>query len=305
MKDFGMKVEKTLRHHSKNIVQRYREFSWDPHQSIADSPVFVVGCSRAGTTLVYKTLSESPELSSLQRETHDFWADLHPISNKGFSTHGLSVEDASDNDRQTISRYFYGHTGSLQFVDKNNQNGLCVGYLHKLFPNARFVYVKRSPGDNIHSLIQGWGKANEFATWSSSLPVNVAVENGKYKRWCFFITEGWKEYLNSPIEEVCAFQYQAMNEAILDAKEWVPKTQWHEIAYETLIDNPTQEFEKIFKACDLPFDHHIKLHCEDVLYKPYNTFSEIRVDKWKDGGNKKKIDKILPGITEIIIKMGY
>ena len=35
--------------------------------------------SRGGTTLVYRTFSESRELGSLIRETHDYWAGLHPI----------------------------------------------------------------------------------------------------------------------------------------------------------------------------------------------------------------------------------
>ncbi|WP_214657304.1 hypothetical protein [methane-oxidizing endosymbiont of Gigantopelta aegis] len=54
---------------------------------------------------------------------------------------------------------------------------------------------------------------------SNNLPDVVNIENGKNKRWCFFIPKGWRNYCNAKIEEVCAFQYKTMNEAILDAKK--------------------------------------------------------------------------------------
>ena len=49
----------------------------------AQHPIIVVGCSRAGTTLVYKPLSESRKIGSLQRETRDYWACLHPLADTG------------------------------------------------------------------------------------------------------------------------------------------------------------------------------------------------------------------------------
>ena len=162
MSDWWVKVDKTLRHHAQGGVQALRALAWPLLRQPA-APVFVVGCSRAGTTLVYKTLSESPELGSLQRETHDFWTDLHPLQAKGWNTHGLDESDASASDREYVGRYFYSWTGHHRWVDKNNQNGLCVSYLHALFPDAVFVYVKRSPGDNLNSLIEGWEKPEEFA----------------------------------------------------------------------------------------------------------------------------------------------
>src|SRR5205823_4469208 len=154
------------------------------------------------------------ELGTLQRETHDFWASLHPLADRDWRTHALTAKDALPRDRDIVSRYFFANTGRRRIVDKNNQNGLCVPYLFALFPDAHFVYVKRSHGDNIHSLNEGWGKAKEFATWSQDLPASVAIEDGRYRRWCFFLAEGWRDYTQASIEDVCAFQYRAINRAI-------------------------------------------------------------------------------------------
>lgn len=305
MGEFWYKVKKNLKYYADKAYRIVRMTWWNLSRLPAKRPVFIVGCSRAGTTLVYKTFSESSAIGSLNRETHDFWVDLHPLTNKYWDTHGLDVNDASVADRDFITRYFYAWTGRRRFVDKNNQNGLCVSYLYKLFPDAHFVYVKRSPGDNINSLIEGWGKPDEFATWFKQLPEKVAIENGRYTQWCFFLADGWRDYINASIEEVCAFQYNAINQAILDAKQAIPSAQWSEVFYEDLVRDPVNGFRKLFEACDLPFDTHMQTHSKNVLDTPYNAFSEIRLDKWKDGRNREKIDKVMPFVQMVSGKMGY
>jgi hypothetical protein len=302
---FWGKVDKTLRHYYRNGLRTYRGQLWDRRKRPLARPVFVVGCSRSGTTLLYKTLSESHQLGSLQRETHDFWAALHPLAEKGYATHALTAADASARDRATVSRYFYAQTGQIRVVDKNNQNGLCVPYLHALFPDAHFVYIKRSPGDNLNSLIEGWGKADEFATWSADLPVDVRVDRGRYTRWCFFLFDGWRDHLASPIEDVCAAQYLAMNHAILDARGAIPKSQWTEVVYEELLRDPVQGFRSTFESCGLSFDSRLEAHCRSVLSTPYNAFSEIKVDKWREQKNRERIERVLPRVRGIAREMGY
>lgn len=305
MSEFLDKVEKTLAHHACRAVRAVRAGGWTLHRPAARRPVIVVGCSRAGTTLVYKTLSHSTELGSLNRETHDWWAALHPPADKDWATHALDAADASAADRATASRYFYASTGQHRWVDKNNQNGLCVPYLHALFPDAVFVFVKRSPGDNLNSLIEGWRKPDEFATWSRTLPATVAVENGTLREWCFFLTEGWRDYLAASVEEVAAFQYAAINHAILDASVALPAAQFVEVFYEDFLRDPVATFRRVFEACGLVFTPELAAHCAGVLDIPYNAFSEIRLDKWRDGRNRDKIERVLPRVADVAARMGY
>lgn len=244
-------------------------------------------------------------MGSLQRETHDFWAGLHPPSERNWDTHAIFPESATPEERDFITRFFFVHTGKQRFVDKNNQNGLSIPYLKALFPDAYFIYVKRNPGDNIHSLMEGWKRSDEFATWSDSLPAEVAVDGGDYARWCFFLADGWRELTEASLEEVCAFQYRAMNEAILDAKAEIPAERWVEIVYEDLLEDPVAGFASAFKRAELPFDAHMEKHCAGVLAKPYNAFSEIRAEKWRDKGNRDRIEAVLPRVAEVTARMGY
>lgn len=305
MSQFWHKVGKTLRYHGSQAARKIRGVRWNTMPGKAQRPVFVVGCSRAGTTLVYKTLSESPRLGSLQRETHDFWVGLHPLDEKNWDTHALTAHDASEADRDYVTRYFYQWTGCSRFVDKNNQNGLCVSYLHALFPDACFVYVKRGPGDNINSLIEGWGRPQEFASWSHSLPATVSVDNGQYRQWCFFLADGWRQFTRASIEEVCAFQYRSINEAILSAASAIPAAQWYEVRYEDIVRDPVEGFRGMFGYFDLGFDAAVEMHTRKVLDHPYNAFSEIRLDKWKTGRNSEKIERALPLVKAVAAEMGY
>ncbi len=305
LSEFFDKVGKTLAHHARSLQRGLRGMRWRLSRRPASRPIIVVGCSRAGTTLVYKTLSESDEIGSLQRETHDYWTDLHPPAEKNWDTHALDARDASPSDRDRVSRYFYRWTGRHRWVDKNNQNGLCVSYLHALFPDAVFVFVKRSPGDNLNSLIEGWRKPDEFATWSGDLPAKLAVEDGQLRQWCFFLADGWRNHVNAPVEEVAAFQYAAINQAILDARNSVPEAQWVEVFYEDFLRDPVATFRQVFEGCGLRFDARLQAHCAEVLEIPYNAFSEIRLDKWKDGRNRDKIERVLPQVAGVAARMGY
>jgi hypothetical protein len=305
LNEFLVKVSKTLAHYARYVRRGLRGVRWTLTHAPAKRPIIVVGCSRAGTTLVYKTLSESREIGSLQRETHDYWTSLHPLADKNWDTHALEAHDASLTDRDTVSRYFYSWTGHHRWVDKNNQNGLCIPYLSALFPDAVIVFVKRSPGDNLNSLIEGWRKPDEFATWSNDLPEKVGVENGQLHQWCFFLADGWRRYLNASVETVAAFQYIAINQAILDAKASVPQGQWVEVFYEDFLRDPVAAFRQVFEQCGLDFDPRLRAHCAEVLDIPYNAFSEIRLDKWKDSRNREKIERVLPQVADVAARMGY
>ena len=305
MPELWNNVAKTACHHWRKMLVFSRECWWGVSHLMPERPIFIVGCSRAGTTLVYKTFSESRELGTLQKETHDFWAGLHPLPDRNWSSHTLGPMDASDQDRSVAACFFYSRTGKRRFVDKNNQNGLCIPYLQALFPDAHFVYVKRNPGDNINSLMEGWRRPDEFASWSGGMPEEIRIDGGTITHWSFFLPDGWRDYVNSTLEEVCAFQYRAVNASMLEAKSMIPDRQWTEIYYEDLLEDPVNCFESAFRDCGLAFTPELERHCSSVLEKPYNAFSEIKQHKWRQGRNRESIEKVLPSTREIASRLGY
>ncbi|HET9642106.1 MAG TPA: sulfotransferase [Burkholderiaceae bacterium] len=303
--ELGIKVRKTLQHQARQATVAARGRLWDAMRWPAVRPIFIVGCSRSGTLMLYKTLAESRELGALKRDLYAFWWRLHPPARKQWATNALGAEDATPYDRDAITRHFYAHTGRLRLVGKNNAHGLCIPYLHALFPDAHFVFIKRNPGDTLNSMMDGWARPERFATWSIDLPAEVAVDGERYTRWCFFLVEGWRAYLRSPLEEVCAFQYAAIHRAILDARAGVPSSQWTEVFYEDFIRDPLTGFRRLFASCDLRFDPALQRHAATALTRPFEPQSEIRAGKWREQAHVTRIERVLPALQGLARELGY
>lgn len=299
-----LKIQKTLNFYANTAHFRWRDFVWPLVKPQFDRPIFVVGCSRAGTTVVYNLLGMAPGLASMHKESHDFWNSLHPPSECNWESHMLTVNDIGERDREEVSRFYFRNLGEKRFIDKANQNCFRISFLHELFPNAVFVFVKRDARDNINSLIHGWSRPDEYAAWSKYIPVQVSVENGKYNHWCFFLFPGWRLYVKSSIEEVCAHQWISANQAILAAKQDIPSNQWVEIFYEDILSSAAETFREVYRKLDLPFSNAVRNHCETVVSYPYNAFSTPRLNKWKQE-NPLRIKNILSLIEPTMLEMGY
>jgi len=300
------KVDKTARHYGRRFVHGCRDWWWPwVDRRALCRPVLVVGCSRSGTTVTYKTLSLAPDIATLDREAHAFWEALHPAAERGWQVHDLTAGEATDGDREAALRYYHHFLGARRFVDKTNQNGFRIPYLEALFDEPYFVFVKRSPGDNIHSLITGWGRPEEYGDWSVELPAEVRIDRGRYRRWCFFLFDGWRDYLDAPIEEVCARQWQAYNSAVLAARPGIPPERWLEVVYEELLTDPVAVFEALFHRLGLEFSAAVRRHCETVISRPYNAFSRPERDKWRHSVDRARIERVLPMVAETAAALGY
>ena len=228
------------------------------------------------------------------------------MPSRNWRTHALTAEQAGQADRDAVSRYFIAQTGRRRIVDKNNQNGLCVPYLHALFPDAHFVYVKRSPGDNVHSLIEGWGKADEFATWSADLPVDVRIEGGRYRPMVLL-----------PVRRLAALRRRIHRAGLCRAVSGHEPRHHRRLEVDSGgVSGPKSgtrtwsgtrwlAFAAVFQACGLAFTPALQKHCAGVLSTPYNAFSEIRLDKWRDQANHERIERVLPDLTSLAVEMGY
>jgi len=267
-------------------------------------PVFVVGCSRSGTTAVYKTYSHSRYLASMNKESHTMWEALHPAIEKNWDNHDLAESDVRVGDLKNVSGYFYHYLGSGRMVDKANQNCFRIPYILSLFPDAVFVWVKRNGPDNINSLIHGWARPDEYAIWSGNLPETIAIDNGTYSRWCPFLLKKKRKLKSAAIEEGCSAQWIAANHAVLEAKSKVPKAQWVEIAYEDILKDTVKTFQTAFQKAGVPFDQDMADFCASLVKKPYNAFSKPMLDKWKEE-NPERIKRILPQIKDMMEKLGY
>jgi len=129
---------------------------WDIAHPAMPDPVFVVGCSRSGTTVTYETLAAAPRFLSFGYEIPQFWNGLYGPLNNGWHSEAARSEDAKPAHRDAAFRYFFQRLGAGWVLDKTCINTLRIPYLYSLFPKARFVFIQRDGRDNISSMMDGW-----------------------------------------------------------------------------------------------------------------------------------------------------
>jgi hypothetical protein len=119
--------------------------------------------------------------------------------------------------------------------------------------------------------------------------------------WSFVLVPGWRELVRAPLEEICARQYIACNEAVLDARGAIEPSRWHELSYEELVAAPGDTLRGLFEFLGLPYTSD----AEGVLRTPARTtLTAPKPDKWREQ-NPEAIERILPIVRPVEARLGY
>ncbi len=294
----------------RELRYRVRGAWWDITRPRMPDPVFVIGCSRAGTTITYETLAASPEFLTFGWEIPQFWNGLYGPLNNGWHSEAAGAEHARPEFRDAAFRYFYQRLGNGWVLDKTCINTLRIPFLYKLFPQARFVFIQRDGRDNISSMIDGWrlGRTDGgfgLEKFFGPSPVSVEINGGEFHEWHFFLPPGWREYNRASLEEVCAFQWISANRLALDAARDVPAAQWIQVRYEDIFERPVEMFRTVFERLGLPFDARMEAHCAGLSGRPTSIVKGTpKKQKWKES-NPEAIERILPAIAPLMCELGY
>ena len=254
-------------------------------------PIFVLGCPRSGTTLLLQALLQSPELGSVHSEGHILWDAYHHPRERDWGSDALHADDVSARERDYIYLAVRLWTRGRRFVDKTPESCLRIAYLNELFPDATYVFLRRRAADNVNSLMEGWRARPRF--------VKYRLPSGH--PWSFVLVPGWREFVGAPLEEICARQYVACNEAVLDAREAIEPSRWHELSYEELVAAPTEALGTVFNRLDLRYPSE----AERAVSTPTRTaLTAPRPEKWREQ-NPEAIERILPLVRPVEARLGY
>jgi hypothetical protein len=266
-------------------------------------PVLVIGCHRSGTTLLHDALSRSPELASLGDEAPVLWEAFHHPSRHGWSSNALGAEDVTEGERKWVYRVIQSVAGGLRFLEKTPSNCLRVPYLDELFPDATFVFLRRRAADNVNALIEGWRARPRFVTYRVPEPLEGLGERSGYE-WSFALVPGWRELRRAPLEQVCARQYVECNEAILRARAELDPERVIDIAYEDLVERPSEEIGRLFAELGIGFTDGAAEFAASVLRTPVNSLTPPRREKWREQ-NPAEIRRIMPLVAATERRLGY
>jgi Flp pilus assembly protein TadD len=140
----------------------------------AQSPVFVVGFPRSGTTLLEQMLDAHPRLQSMdERPFFNMLADQ--LDDIGLQVPGdlprLQQRDCDELRKGylTMASAKVSRRWDAQLVDKNPLNMLWLPMIHRLFPQAKFIFALRHPCDVVLSCYMQNFRSAALAAASASL----------------------------------------------------------------------------------------------------------------------------------------
>ena len=267
-----------------------------------EEPIFIVGAPRSGTSLLYAILSRSSQLRHWPGESHEIWeADVHPAT-RGWESNALSAADATAEVAARIRRSFFLVTGKKhRLLDKTPRNALRVPFVDAIFPDARYIYLRRDGRENVNSLINAW-RTSRYKTYELPEPHSIPGVDPRW--WKFVLYPGWRDDGRSPLEVVCAKQWIASNEHLLGARTSIPDERWIDIRYEDLVDRPEEEVGRLLDGLGLPYEPAIRTRAAATSTTPINAVTPPERGKWRRE-NRAEIEAIRPLIRPTMEKLGY
>ncbi|MEJ2399880.1 MAG: sulfotransferase [Xanthomonadales bacterium] len=148
----------------RGLLETFRPEAFDaiPESGATESPVFIVGLPRTGTTLVERLVTRGGDVRSAE-EIYDFTLAFTSVINEYLAANperGLSpLAAALEVDYGEIARrYLANMRGMLGdasvYLDKTPFNYLYCGLIRKAFPRARIIHMVRDPMDACYAVFK-------------------------------------------------------------------------------------------------------------------------------------------------------
>ncbi|MHB8551516.1 MAG: tetratricopeptide repeat-containing sulfotransferase family protein [Acidiferrobacterales bacterium] len=250
-----------------------------------DSPVFLMGFARSGTTLLDQILDSHPQLQTLSER---------PTVNAMVEAYWALAKDRPDalatlsGDEIAMLRkvYFdaaarYAHLDGKQLlIDKMPLNTPMAHIIWRIFPKAKFILAIRHPCDVCLSCFMQNFTINQAMTVFQFLPDTVAL----YAR----IMGMWREYVN------------------------VLPVDYHRVRYEDLVADFEGEAHRLMEYLGVEWHEAVLGYAEHAKTRVINTPSYHQVTKpifqhakyrWKRYA--KHFEPFMPVLTPFIDYFGY
>jgi hypothetical protein len=189
----------------------------------------------------------------------------------------------------------------IRLLEKTPENCLRLPFLMALFPDARVVYLTRGGPANVNSLIEGWKQPHLFPGYQ--VPTSLEIPGYTRERWAFTLIPGWRDLVDRPLEEVCAWQWIRCNQAVLDHREETRgQVPYIQVRQENLVAEPVAVLRRIAEFIDVDFERSLGRFRSGL--PRVNVVSKPEPDKWKRQ-NPEAIGRIIPLIDPMMKRLGY
>ena len=210
-----------------------------------ESPIFIIGSPRSGTTFLGECLGTIPEISY----------HFEPVLIKAAARYIYTKEWSGDR-AKNFYRQVYGwlmrlqQDGDLRLAEKTPRNSFIIPFLAEAFPNAKFIHIIRDGRDVALSLTRKpW--------YNNELNGSIMREPGGYL--CGSTPRFWveperdREFETTDNIHRCIWLWRRYIEAATAGMNSLLPGQGLELRYEDLVTNPEREGDRLldFMAINL------------------------------------------------------
>jgi Sulfotransferase family len=273
-----------------------------PPRALPREPIFVIGCPRSGTTVVFELLRRAAAVRSIGQEGHVLWETFHHPREHGWRSNALGAEDVRSFEPRYLAHAIATLArprGAARFVDKTPRNVLRLPYLDALFPDARYVFVQRDGRAVVSSLVVAWRERSVTRDRPAYvLPVPFTIPGIPERQWHFILPPGWRELDGHPLEEVCAHQYVTSVEAMLEFRSGLDPARATELRYEELLASPAEALQRLHASLGLPYEDADADRARRTVRAPEGR------PKWTVA-TPEEVERVLPRIEPTLAATGY
>jgi hypothetical protein len=263
-----------------------------------DRPVLIVSSPRAGSTLLFETLAQSPSVCTPGRESHRIIEGIHALhpASRNWYADRLTAADVTPVTNSVLKARFLADLRSrdedqcfppsLRMLWKTTRNSLSIPFLRAIWPNAYFIYLYRDPRATISSMLEAW-RSEQFVPYP-----NLPEWEGP--PWSLALVPGWRDMNGKPLAEIVAYQWSTATRLTLDDLEALPPGSWCMASYEALVAEPQREIERLCAFVGIGWDRTLTA----PLPLSRTTLTLPAPDKWMS--NKAEIESITDRIAPVV-----
>jgi hypothetical protein len=256
-----------------------------------DRPIFIVSTPRSGSTLLFETLEQAPDLYTIGQESHWVIEDVPGLSpaERGWESNRLTTEDATEERAEQLARAFYRQLGNrdggaargrVRMLEKTPKNALRIPFFNAIWNDATFVYLYRDVRDTLASMMEAWA-CGAFRTYPE-------LPGWTGHPWSMLLVPGWRDLIGEPLWVVTAHQWATTTTLILDDLERLPRHRLRVITHEEFLVAPQAATKALAGSLGLGWDRALP----DELPLSKVTVSQPRPDKWRR--LEQQIEEVMP-----------
>ncbi len=209
-------VDDVIKHYTPEQVRAAVDGADDSRR-----PVFVVGMMRSGTTLMEQIIASHPQVAGAGEL--QFWGILEYKYQDWVCGRASDPGVGADLARTYLDELSRHSSDAARVVDKTPANVDYLGIIHRVLPNARFIYMRRDPVDTCLSCyFQNFINAASFAMDLQDLAHYYREQHRLVAHWRSVLPK--EAFLEVPYEELVADQ-ENWSRRVLEfiGLEWDPK----------------------------------------------------------------------------------